>query len=159
MNKIGLIFVGCLFIYSCDSNRVFEDNMKVIDQNWSINDVKKFEVDIADTNSQMNVFVNVRHTSSYSFSNLWIFVNMKQPNGEIKIDTLECVLSQPDGKWLGEGGITDLWTKSTYLNTQRFKLKGIHTFEIEQAMRYGDKAKLLNLEGISDLGLRIETTN
>ena len=76
-----------------------------------------------------------------------------------KVDTLECVLSQPNGKWLGKGGITGIWTKNTYLTTQRFKQSGVYIFEIEQAMRYGDKAKLLNLEGVSDIGLRIETAN
>ena len=139
--------------------RVFEENTEIESHKWFVEDVKSFDVDIADTNSQMNIIVNLRHTSSYSFSNLWLFVNTISPDGMKKVDTLECVLSQPNGKWLGKGGIAGVWTKNTYLNTQRFNQIGVYTFEIEQAMRYGDKAKLLNLEGVSDIGLRIETAN
>lgn len=159
MKNTTLILLGILFLFSCDSNRVFEENLKINNENWSINDIKKFEVNVPDTNSLMNVLVNVRHTSSYSFSNLWLFVSATNPNGIKQTDTLECVLAGPDGKWLGDGGITDLWSLSTHLNTQRFNKKGEYVFEIEQAMRYGDKAKLLNLEGVSDIGLRIEIAN
>lgn len=159
MKNIALIFVGCLFLFSCDSSRFFEENLKISNENWSINDIKTFEVNISDTNSLMNLLVNVRHTSSYSFSNLWLFVKMTNPSGIIQTDTLECILAEPDGKWLGDGGITDLWSLRTYFNTQRFNKKGKYVFEIEQAMRYGEKAKLLNLEGVSDIGLRIETAN
>lgn len=154
-----LILAGCLFLLSCDSNRIFEENLKINDKNWNINDIKTFEVNISDTNSLMNLFVNVRHTSSYSFSNLWLFVTTTNPNGTIQTDTLECFLSQKDGKWLGKGGITDLWALKTYFSTQRFNKKGKYIFEIEQAMRYGEKAKLLNLKGVSDVGLRIELAN
>ncbi len=159
MIKIIFITFFCFFLFSCDSKRIFEENTKIEGQNWFVEDVKSYNVDIADTNSQMNVFINLRHTSSYSFSNLWVFVNTIDPDGMKKVDTLECILSQPNGKWLGKGGITGIWTKNTYLTTQRFKQSGVYIFEIEQAMRYGDKAKLLNLEGVSDIGLRIETAN
>ena len=159
MKSIAFILAGCLFLFSCDSQRVFEENKNISDEIWSISDSKLFEFNSLDTNSLMNIIVNVRHTSSYSFSNLWLFIHTTSPDGLIQSDTLECVLSKPDGKWLGNGGITDVWSFNTLLKTQRFNKKGAYTFEIEQAMRYGDKAKLLNLEGISDIGLRIEIAN
>ena len=159
MKSIVLILAGCLFLFSCDSQRVFEENQSIIDEVWSINDSKSFEFNSLDTNPLMNVIINVRHTSSYSFSNLWLFINTMGPDGFIQSDTLECILSEPDGKWLGNGGITDVWSFNTLLKTQRFHKKGAYIFEIEQAMRYGDKAKLLNLDGISDIGLRIEIAN
>ena len=134
MKNIALILVGCLFLFSCDSNRVFQENLKINNENWSINDIKTFEVNITDTNSLMNVLVNVRHTSSYSFSNLWLFIKTTNPSGITQRDTLECVLSEPNGSWLGDGGVTDLWSLNTCFNTQRFNKKGKYIFEIERTI-------------------------
>jgi gliding motility-associated lipoprotein GldH len=155
INK-GFIFVGLIFILSCDSNRVFEQNIKINDGNWKVSEVKKFEINILDTTSVMDVFVNVRHTSSYSYSNLWMFVNTIYPDGTKEKDTLQCVVAQASGKWLGRRGLADIWSLQAYYKTKIFKQFGIHQIEIEQAMRYGSEPNIQNLKGITDVGLRIE---
>ena len=42
------------------------------------------------------------------------------------------------------------------IQSYRFLKQGVYTFEIEQAMRYGDSAKIEQLPGIMEVGLRIE---
>jgi gliding motility-associated lipoprotein GldH len=60
------------------------------------------------------------------------------------------VLAAPDGKWLGKG-ISGLRDNQVLLRVGlRFPRKGAYLFDFEQAMREE------NLEGISDIGLRIE---
>ena len=112
-------------------------------------------MEITDTLSEMNIIVNIRHTAYYPFSNLWIFVNTNRPDGVQNIDTLECVLAAKDGRWLGSG-LGDIWDIQIPLKTQVFSSPGDYVFEIEQAMRYGDKARIEQLPEIMNVGFRIE---
>ena len=75
---------------------------------WDLSHKPSFEYNNTDTTSRVNLKVNVRHSSSYPFSNLWLFVNTIEPWRNIEKDTLECILAQKDGKWLGSG-LGDIW--------------------------------------------------
>lgn len=154
MRKIGIILLVALFS-ACDSNKVFEENIALENHIWNLENHPKFQVEIMDTTSEMNLLVNVRHSAHYPFSNLWVFVNTTHPEGAIKIDTLECVLAAKDGKWLGSG-LGDIWDIQIPLKTQVFNSPGDYVFEIEQAMRYGDQARIAQLPEIMNVGLRIE---
>jgi len=64
-------------------------------------------------------------------------------------DTIEFVLADIEGRWLGKGwgAIKD---NSVLLNrSMRFPLKGKYEFKIQQAMRVD------TLDGISDIGIQI----
>ena len=155
MMKYCYITVILLFLFSCDSNRVFEKNISIENNVWTLNQTPSFEYNHIDTISELNMLVNVRHSSSYPFSNLWIFVNTISPDGIIKKDTLECVLAEKNGKWIGNG-LGDIWDIQCQFKTSRLKEDGWYTFKIEQAMRHGDLAKIEELPGIMEIGLRIE---
>ena len=115
----------------------------------------KFQTEITDTVSDMNLIVNIRHSAHYPFSNLWVFVNTTNPEGTQRTDTLECVLAAKNGKWLGSG-LGDIWDIQIPLKTQAFSSSGDYTFEIEQAMRYGDKGRIEQLPEVMNVGFRIE---
>jgi gliding motility-associated lipoprotein GldH len=153
--KYCYITVILLFLFSCDSNRVFEENVSIEKNVWELNQIPSFEYHNADTVSKVNILVNVRHSSSYPFSNLWVFVSTSLPNGTIKKDTLECVLAEKNGKWLGSG-LGGIWDIQCQLKTVQLGEDGLYTFNIEQAMRHGDLAKIEMLPGIMEIGLRIE---
>ena len=145
---ISILFV--LFFSSCDSNRVYEENMDIPQMAWDKNNKLKFEVDITDTISAYNVFINIRNAGIYQFSNIYLFINITFPNGKIRKDTTQCTLADVQGNWLGSG-LGDIWdNKIEYMPNTHFPLSGKYIFEIEQAMR-ADK-----LEGILDAGLRVE---
>lgn len=154
MKKFGIILLAALFS-ACDSNKVFEENIAIENHIWNLENNPKFQVEIMDTTSEMNLMVNVRHSAHYPFSNLWVFVNTTNPEGVTSTDTLECVLAAKDGKWLGSG-LGDIWDIQIPLKTQLFNSPGDYVFEIEQAMRYGDQARIEQLPEIMDIGLRIE---
>lgn len=150
--------MSLVLLSSCDSSRVYEQNSKLSEQGWSLKEKPVFEVEILDTVSSMNVYVNVRHSGHYPFSNLWLFVNTQLPDGSKKRDTLECVMAAKDGKWLGSG-LGDIWDLQTPLKTTRFSQEGTYYFELEQGMRYGDQAQITLLPEIMDVGIRIEQSN
>ena len=72
---------------------------------------------------------------------------------DIKKDTIEIMLASKNGKWLGSG-ISDVREVEYVFDKNRiFSKKGEYKIRVEQAMRYGPKDKIENLEHILDIGL------
>ena len=155
MKSLSYILMGVFMLSACDNNRIYEQNSKLSENAWLIDEKPSFEVELEDTSSSMNLYVNVRHSAHYPFSNLWLFVNTTLPGGGQERDTLECVLAAKDGRWLGSG-LGDIWDVQTPFKSTKFKQVGTYVFELEQAMRYGDQAQIDRLPEIMDVGIRIE---
>jgi gliding motility-associated lipoprotein GldH len=142
--------VVALSLVSCDSGRVYDTFKSVKDAVWNRAEQIKFDVQIDDTNSYNKVFINTRNNDNYRFSNLYIFITTNYPDGKISRDTIDCIVADDKGKWLGKG-IGDTRTCRFLLKKGvRFHQKGIYSFEFEQAMR------VEKLEGIESVGMRIE---
>lgn len=65
-----LIFLLALFLFSCDNNKVFDQYIEVENGDWKRENVAKFTVNISDTTSAHNLYINVRNKGNYPFSNL-----------------------------------------------------------------------------------------
>lgn len=158
MNKSFLNFkliVGSvlfLLIFSaCNQQVLMDENLAVDDEGWDYRNRAGFEVLVEDTVSLHAFYLNVRQKESYRYNNLYIFLHTTFPNGTLTHDTIECVLAQPDGKWLGKSSGSYISNQILLNESLRFPLAGQYRFEIEQAMR--DE----KLQGIADIGIRIET--
>ncbi|HAQ20646.1 MAG TPA: gliding motility lipoprotein GldH [Prolixibacteraceae bacterium] len=139
-------------IFSCDRKRVFESYYELDKKGWHKDSVVVFNLTLTDTIKNNNLYLNIRNKGTYAYSNLWLFLTIGSPDGAIRTDTVEFTLAEPSGKWKGSGvgGLHDnhiLYKKSVY-----FPHKGNYTFSIKQGMR--DNV----LEGIRDIGIRIEKT-
>lgn len=151
-------FLLILFIVltSCDPNRVF-DTYQPIPNKWHKDSVVSFTIKAPDSINPYNLFVNLRNTNAYKYNNLFLMVEMVFPHGKTITDTLEYKMADPSGKLLGSG-LTDvkenkLWYKENVV----FKEKGDYKVKIKQAMRENGKVNgVVNLEGITDVGFRIE---
>jgi gliding motility-associated lipoprotein GldH len=149
MKKALLIFPVVFILLSCNKKPAYEEFIS-LPGTWSSNNVLHFNVNITDTVESQNVFISVRNTGKYEFSNLYLFVTANSPNGTALRDTVEIILADEHGKWLGKGAASVFTCYYPYKNNIRFPLRGIYTFDIEQAMWIKD------LKNISDIGLRIE---
>ncbi len=47
--------------------------------------------------------MNLRNTSDYKYSNLFLIIDTKFPNGKVVTDTLEYRMTKPNGEFLGTG--------------------------------------------------------
>lgn len=149
-NPITIVLIALLLL-SCDSNKVFDQYIEVENSTWKKENVAKFTVNITDTTNAHNLYINIRNKGSYAFSNLYLFVKIEGPDGNFSLDTVNCTLADKGGKWLGKG-IGDLWdVKVPYIGGFKFAKSGDYQFSFEQAMRVEN-----GLEGITDVGLRIE---
>ncbi len=137
-------------LMACDGDAVFEKNIKLDDNRWYQENVIKLEAEIKDSISPMNLYVNVRNASGYQFRNLFVFLTTTTPENAKSRDTLELILADDAGKWLGEG-MGDIWdNRILFKKNFQFPSTGKYTFELEQAMRVDP------LPQIMDAGIRIE---
>lgn len=140
---LALAFTGC-------TNDSFDKRTVIPEAEWRQEDRVAFDVDINDTVSGYEFGIGLRHLENYRYSNLFVFLHTRMPNGNLTHDTIECTLATPQGRWIGKssGSMRDL-TVALNENLQ-FPLAGTYHFEIEQAMREPI------LKGIADIGLYIE---
>src|SRR5690606_24464487 len=112
-----------------------------------------------DTVNTYNLFINLRNNSDYQFSNLFLITQMNFPNGKVISDTLEYQMATPSGEWLGTGFGDLKENKLWYKESIRFSEAGEYVIDIQHAMRQsGETEGIGELEGITDVGFRIEHT-
>ncbi|MFH0757832.1 MAG: gliding motility lipoprotein GldH [Bacteroidota bacterium] len=128
---------------------VYDEYMNTKDGQWKWTDVGVFQVEMTDTISLYNIFLQVRHTVDYPMSNLYMFVLLKSPSGQFVRDTVNMNLAAPDGKWTGNGTGRFRELRLLYRQQIRFSEQGIYTISLEQAMR---KSEL----PVTNVGVRIE---
>jgi gliding motility-associated lipoprotein GldH len=154
MKFFQFVIVGLLLavLSSCDTKRVFDEYQPIFEEIWHKDSLVVFDIPVTDTTENYNLYINVRNDINYAYSNLWLFVNIQQPSGAALKDTFEMVLANPTGKWLGEGFGGYKTRQSIYRRNVFFPNSGDYQISIQQGMRD------TKLDGISDIGFRVETT-
>ncbi|CVK15369.1 protein involved in gliding motility GldH [Apibacter mensalis] len=124
--------------------------MKSISNTWSKKDTLNFNFKIENTSVKKNINFVVRNNEDYQFSNLYLFIKLKQGKKVISTDTLNYKLADKTGKWLGSGvgSIKEIYFQ--YKRNFLFSKTGDYTLSIVQGMRKD------TLKGIIDFGVNIE---
>jgi gliding motility-associated lipoprotein GldH len=137
------------FLSACSSGVVFDHNKSLSNDVWKSGQIIRFDVPIEDTVNIYKFYLNLRHLTSYRYANIFLFINSTFPDGTQARDTVECILAESSGKWLGKGTSNIRDNQVLLRRGLRFPQKGNYIFEFEQAMREPE------LKGIMDIGLRI----
>jgi gliding motility-associated lipoprotein GldH len=137
------------FLSSCEKGIIFDNTKRLENDVWKSDQIIRFDVPLEDTVNIYKFYLNLRHTTSYRYANIFLFISSTFPDGTQARDTVECILADPSGKWLGKG-ISNIRDNQVLLRRGlKFAQKGTYIFEFEQAMRGPE------LKGIMDIGLRI----
>ncbi|MGC4041022.1 MAG: gliding motility lipoprotein GldH [Flavobacterium sp.] len=156
-NSILLVLV-LILVASCDEKRVF-DQYKSVGNSWQKDSIISFDLPKLDPKKSYNLYVNVRDNDDYPFNNLFLIVSLEQPNHQVRVDTLEYQMTNPDGTLLGDGFSDIKESKLFYKGKEKFTQNGIYKIHIRHANRQTGKIEGVNsLDGISDVGFRIEST-
>ena len=157
MPKFIPFLICFVLLTSCSKNQVFDRYKSIADAGWHKDSIIQFELNPVDTTSRNNLYVQLRNTKDYKYSNLFLIVGIDFPDATRIVDTLEYEMADAEGHFLGSG-LTDLKeNKLEYKTNVIFPKTGTYTVGIQHAMRRsGAVMGITNLEGISDVGLRIE---
>ena len=155
-----LIFASLAF--SCQQNNSFDRYMS-IPNGWDKQEIVSYEFVGPDILKPYNLFVNLRTTTDYKFSNIFLVVELNYPHGKVTKDTLEYIMAKPSGELLGSGFTSvkqhKLWFKGID-NAFVFSEEGTYTVHIQQAMRLrGNPKGVAILDGVIDVGFSVEPLN
>jgi gliding motility-associated lipoprotein GldH len=148
--KTFFVFFGIFFfITGCDPFMFYDEYSKTDGGQWKWSDKKSFEVNMIDSLQLYNIYINIRHTTDYPKSNLFVFITATAPSGITRRDTVEIIIADEHGRWEGNGFGDIKLVSREYRRAVRFPLHGKYSFEFEQGMRMPEIP-------VTDVGLRIE---
>jgi gliding motility-associated lipoprotein GldH len=140
-----IMFSGCT-----DPKAVVDQNIEVANHNWTYLNRFKFPVKIDDPHLAYTLYMNLRVTGDYKYSNLFVLISQTGPDKKTAPKRYEMKLANKDGEWLGKGSGNIYSYQVPFLINYKFPAKGTYTFSIEQNMRDNP------LREVSDVGLRVE---
>ncbi len=146
-------FILILIISSCSKSYFYQSEVEIPGGVWSSEKIAIFEPVISDTSQSYNVILSVSNTGDYPKSNIWFFIKTISPNGNSQKDTLQYLMAEESGKWIGNKSGDNYDQKFYFKNFVRFPEAGKYTFEIQQGMRD------LELKGINKVGIILEEIN
>ena len=151
MRLIYLPFAALLLLQGCkDTNGILDANSAVADHNWSYLNKFDYTVKVDDEKLAYNLYMNLRVTDNYKYSNLFVLITESGPGKKPMSKRYELKLANKDGEWLGKGSGSLYSYQLPFQTGYKFPLKGIYHFVIEQNMRDNP------LREVSDVGLRVE---
>ena len=151
--KISFLFVFLMTIIlgSCQDQSVIADsNVELDKHNGSYSERVKIPLNIDSADIPYNLYLNLRHTSDYKYSNIFLLIHITGPNGKKSTERKEFRLALPDGQWLGDGSGNLYSYQILFSEDYKFPMKGKYVIELEQNMRDNP------LEYITDAGIRVE---
>ena len=151
----NLLWLTVIFlsVLSCNSENVYDEYKTLSRNGWHKDSTLVFNFEIQDTASLYTLFLNTRNYSDCDFSNLWLKINIVNPEGKIESDLHEIVLADSFGNWFGSG-IGDLCDlRVAYQPDRHFSVPGEYHISI------GHKMRVPVLKGIRDMGLSVKKLN
>jgi gliding motility-associated lipoprotein GldH len=142
---LALAWAGCT-----DPNAIIDQSTEIVNHNWSYANLVGNSVKIDNEKIPYNVYLNLRVTGDYKYSNIFVLIHQTGPDGKSNTTRYEFKLANADGEWLGEGSGNLYNYQVPFLTNYTFPKKGIYQFKIEQNMRDNP------LHEVSDVGLRVE---
>jgi len=149
MKLINKYLLAIVLVFASCSQGEYSSSYSIENEEWDMNERFQFNLDIESIYDNYNIFLNVRNTTDYSYSNIFFFVHVMYPDNTIVVDTVEGILADTDGRWLGSGSGKYKNNRFLYKSNIRFPEKGTYVFTVEQAMR--DET----LSGIASVGMEL----
>jgi len=154
--RLVIIFLLVWLLYSCDSSRLFEQNVSLEGRYWPVQEPMIFDFKIEDTSQSYNIYYNVRNSLEYPYARLFIQYSLSDSTGLLLDKKLNAqfLFDQKTGKPFGQSGIGDVFDHQFLLiEKQKFNYPGRYQLKIEQYNRQD------TLRGVLAVGARIEKVN
>ena len=150
MRPILLMLITIMLLCcSCGNRTVYTEFYSLSTEGWHQDSAMTYTVAIDDSTASYDLLLVVRHTTQYPYQNLWLFVDEYMGNMLVHQDTIEAMMADDYGRWLGSG-VNRYELPLLYDAQRRFNYSGEYTFRVQQGMRTDW------LKGITDVGLVVE---
>ncbi|MDR0231616.1 MAG: gliding motility lipoprotein GldH [Dysgonamonadaceae bacterium] len=148
MRSFSIFILSCLMLSACVEKNTHIGFLSLKNAEWDKDSIFQFEVNITDTINPYQFFIETRNNNLYPYRNIWLFIDIQTPSGDIRKDTIGYDLADDFGKWLGKG-ISVYKFQVPYEKSFIFPQSGNYVFSIKHAMREDV------LTGISEIGIKL----
>ncbi|MBK8443404.1 MAG: gliding motility lipoprotein GldH [Sphingobacteriales bacterium] len=135
---------------ACEVRSFYRETAAIQNQKWYYDDIKVFDVDIQDTTALYNIYLSVRHSGAYPYSNVWLKIKTHYPAGNTQLSPININVADNKGEWYGSGLGSTISLETLIQENAILPEKGTYRFEVIQDMRENP------LSEISDVGLAVE---
>ncbi|MDG2343319.1 MAG: gliding motility lipoprotein GldH [Flavobacteriales bacterium] len=130
------LFLFLFFLQSCkEEGVVYNEFIKIEESSWKYKDNVSFNFNISDTINAYDVYLQLRNTKAYNWSNIYVFSDINYPNSKTRRDTFEFYLTDKKGHWLGKKSGNIIENEFLLFKATKFPITGAYNISIQQAMR------------------------
>jgi len=149
-----LVWALPLLLVACSAADYYNEYRPTGLKGWHRDSVLTLSVEVTDTLSVCDMYLQLRHAGRYPYRNLWLEASLSDSNRlVIYSDTVELLLADADGNWLGAGSGQILHFDQPYRRGIVFGSPGIYQFKLRHCMDD------ILLKDVSHAGLRIAYQN
>ena len=124
---LGLALSACSTVY--DQTNPLEG------QTWNQGQLVDFSFDIQDTTQLYDVYLEVKHGSSYPYQNIYCWITTKVPDGSSRREQHSLELANAKGYWLGDCNETSCTRRIPFVLKTSFPIQGQYQIQFEQHSR------------------------
>ena len=155
-SNIFLYLIVLILFFSCKSEKTHYYSF--FDSSWNSQQIVKFDITTKDSTQVRISNISIRHNASYKYQNIILFLHHSYKENIISTDTIELLLAEDNGKWIGKGK-SNIREFTTTISTPKTYPNGRQSFSLELAMRDNTSNELEKLDGISDILFCLTTEN
>lgn len=148
-----LTVVMLLTLAGCGDNKVYQEYSDFNRGYWLVGDTAKFEFTIDDTLSRYNLFCNIRNSTQYPYSRIFVNFSLADTLGKNYHNALlnDFLFDPKSGAPFGKTGLGDLYDHQLpVLNNYKFTSSGPYVVKLQQLMRTD------TLDGVLSVGIGIQ---
>lgn len=137
----------------CGDSYVVRKTHTFSNEQWTYDDSLRYEFEIMDTLALYDLIMNVKHSTSYSFQNLYTRIHTQFPDGTRLNKPVSLELADKTGTWQGDCNSKYCTVEIPIQQTAYFNQPGKYAIVIEQFMR----DSIIN--GVKDITFEITKTS
>ncbi|MBP3944185.1 gliding motility lipoprotein GldH [Sphingobacteriaceae bacterium WQ 2009] len=137
---------------ACDNDHttLLDKNESITNRAWLTTDTKSFTIAIKDPSKSYRIYLNLRHTALFPYSNIHLKLKQVNPDKQENSLNTEIKLADKDGRWIGKSAGSLYAQQQLIYEDYRFPSQGIYTFSVQQLMHDNP------LKEVVDVGLTLK---
>ncbi|MEG1574798.1 MAG: gliding motility lipoprotein GldH [Bacteroidales bacterium] len=146
-----VLLISLLAFSACSFNTdIFHTFNDIPQRGWDKRNIQKFIPRLDLSTSKCDIAIEINYNNDYNYRNLYLFITAEDGSrGILFKDTLNCVLADEYGKWLGSGWGSSYQQSFKYKSDYDFPSDGTYYIYVTQGMR--DDV----IDGIERVGVKI----
>jgi gliding motility-associated lipoprotein GldH len=150
MIRTGCTLLLALFLTSCGSKEVSDQQISFKDKKWQKSQVLTYDFNITDTATLYTISATIKHFKEFPFDKVKLSFSLADPSGENRTTDHDLVVRNEEGGFLGKKKGDTILMKFAIRNHYRFKAPGKAKVTLVNRLPYPE------MEGIGGISIVVK---